>query len=303
MSNSGTAEAQADIAQDVPMNSVVILSFGNPTVNSGCTTYGATGFFPTRPLTPAQIEAAIVSYAEAYAAAIQGFLYPLNLTIVVGTNNAGFANIVARCGANAPYYHAQQWQDIIQAINTSLSENGISSNVVVSAGIDAEIAWSPITPVDYWLNGFDAINAGDAVYDFGDAAGCPKAGNGKTNGTCKVNNKPSWTQLDVLYISSLSPGSMPLPEIYSVSSTGSPNGGNAMEWEQIALYGYESQGYTMAFPGPLSQYGACQTKKCPGTDNTPSEAWTDLYNELNGDAVTSQFPYWSTDITLPGNPP
>src|SRR5205085_10362454 len=110
------------------------------------------------------------------------------------------------------------------------------------------------------------------------------------NGYC--NN--GWRQSDVVYVAwDVAPG-LPLPEIYTT------NGSLANQWHSLDLYSYLHPGgfSRMNIQGSLTQYGACQTNGCiGGTNNTPSQGWTQLWNALNADSRTVQTPSYSSDIT------
>jgi hypothetical protein len=109
-----------------------------------------------------------------------------------------------------------------------------------------------------------------------------------TNSTC--NN--GWTENRVWWVSDGFLLAQSLPQIYTNS------GSQARQWYQIARHAYLNKPATMVMSGRLTQYGACQqVGGCTGTDNTPAEGWTQLYNLLNADPAVRHRPRWSADIS------
>ena len=85
---------------------------------------------------------------------------------------------------------------------------------------------------------------------------------------------------------------IPLPEIYATS------GANAKQWQKIKLYSVVTKNDPMVILGSLTQWNACQENGgCSGTDNSPSEGWQQLYDQLNSDSRTAQSLSYSTDIS------
>lgn len=128
------------------------------------------------------------------------------------------------------------------------------------------------------------------LYNYGDAAGCPPYGN--------CNN--GWTQDDVWYISWGCGIAAPLPEIYTTT------GSQAKEWYRLVKYSIsKNPGNPMIISGTMTQYQACidQGDPCSGTNNTPEQGWTQLWDLLNADPETAQTLLnpstlrWSTDIS------
>lgn len=145
-----------------------------------------------------------------------------------------------------------------------------------------ELRWNSASVTRQWVNGYLSTNA-YALYDFGDAAGCPNCGAGGY----------TWSQNDVWYISwGASPGeAQALPLIYH------NDGDHAEQWASIALYSVNTQGTRMNFVGTMTQSGACRQVGCDASlDNTPEQGWTQLWLELNKDSRTAVTMPWVTDI-------
>jgi hypothetical protein len=119
---------------------------------------------------------------------------------------------------------------------------------------------------------------------FGDAAGCPYEDN--PDWTCGG----AWTPEDVWYVSWGASSAIPLPLIYLT------NGVHAQQWAYLSRYGVSEHGSRMDFTGVFTQSQACAQSSCSGTDNTPDQAYAQLYRELNKYPSTAQELNWSTDI-------
>lgn len=75
------------------------------------------------------------------------------------------------------------------------------------------------------------------------------------------------------------------------------DGLHGRQWYRISRRSYVAYGGKMLFGASLTQYAACQTNPCNGTDNTPAQGWTNLQNRLNDDTRTADPVEYSTDIT------
>lgn len=273
MYNRGYEAGQIDLNLAGTQNSVAILHFGQPMIQG--TTYGASGY--GRFLSAAVVKEAARQFARGYYFG-SGSDTSSQMRIVVGTSNDGTSVTNA---------HGQAWAQLIKDIGVAI--NPYASQVSVRGGSDLEVDWSTSgTTAVNWVNGYASTWAPPYfLYNFGDAAGCPTSGTTNIPGSC--NN--GWTQDTVRYISWGAAPSYPLPQIYSTA------GGNAKQWQQISLYSYLAFGGRMSILGALSQSQACaQRGGCTGINNTPQQAWDQLWTELNNDARTAQNLSWSTDI-------
>jgi hypothetical protein len=93
----------------------------------------------------------------------------------------------------------------------------------------------------------------------------------------------------------------------NIRPTFSTSSGNAAQWERISEYGLNAhQTPIVQWGGAMTQWQACQQGVCnPGTDNTASQGWKQLWHALNSradydghvppSAVHSRLPF-STDI-------
>jgi hypothetical protein len=273
--NEGKAEAQAG------RSGLVILDFGQPWVSGS--TYGVT-LFDQSFKTLAQIESALQDWYSGYYNWASSGMF---MRVAAGTNNYA---------GSTGYNHGSEWGDMIDRLQAwiELYPNW-GDKLAARGGIDVE-AWmdqnnssifygDPTDTAD-WADGYDAATS-LPYYNYGSLDGCMPYGS--CDGPFAI--------YDYWYASWGVSTAYPLPEIYYlVTYTGDTNGGNAAQWWELSLYGYQQQGGELWFLGSLTQYAASG-----GQGNTPNQGWQQLYNEMSADWRTSPgiadgIPY-STDIT------
>ncbi len=278
MYNTGYQTGQADLSLPGTQYSLVILDFGQPWQSSG--TYGTWSFNATygRFLSNSVIKESAKYFALGYYYGT-GSDIQSQLRMVIGTNNYGLYTT---------YGHGQAWAQLVKDVGTWLAGNSVGSQVTVRGGSDIEVGYSSPSTAFSWVNGYtNTWSSPYYMYNYGDAGGCPQSGTTATPRSC--NN--GWNQDNVEYVSWGAPPTYPFPQIYATS------GANAKQWQQIALYSYLAYSSDMTILGPLSQSQACAQKGgCTGTNNTPDQSWTQLWNQLNSDTRTAQNLSWSTDI-------
>ena len=267
--NHGKRDLQLAGVQD----SVVVLDFGQPTDDESG--YGA-NLFGYGPGTTAQIANAVEQFAVGYLSCA-GTDLNSHLRIGIGTSNYG---------SKVYYMHGKAWAKMVNDVNHWIKVQGYFSRVDAVGASDMEISWNIPDNTRGWVDGYDTSNL-YALYNYGDAAGCPTRS--YPNWSCN----PPWTREDVWYVSFGVGAAYPLPLIYS------RDGGNAQQWALLSLYSYTQHGARMDIKGSFTQYQACQQfpKGCgTGLNNSPSQGWTQLKNELNRDSRTAQTLTWVTDI-------
>jgi hypothetical protein len=90
----------------------------------------------------------------------------------------------------------------------------------------------------------------------------------------------------------------PIPQVYSESSTGHPNGWNTENWYRIGIYSYiDHSNSFMPFRGEMTQQGACQynaslynttpQQEYNGSYASSQDSLNHLSDLLNSDARTS----------------
>jgi hypothetical protein len=268
----GRQHSHAEGAQD----SVAVLDFSYPI----CNTDGSFGaeLFNFGPVPLSSIANASKNFALGYyqcsAADTES-----NLVIGIGTNNKPTS-----CDTSQKLTdHGTAWADMVNQVNQWLISNGYFGQVQAYGANDIEIGWNTPALSRNWIEGYQEVNAYPLIH-FGDAAGCPYEDN--PDWTCGGE----WTEEDVWYVSWGSPASIPLPLIYLT------NGVHAQQWASLSRYGVSEHGSRMNFTGVFTQWQACNQWTCDGTDNTPEQAYLQLYHELNKYPATAQALNWSTDI-------
>ena len=272
----------------------IILAFGRPRYISGTgwgvQVLGGSGQFMS--LSDVTIRASF--FAAGFYACASGSTYA---TIIVGTSNFG---------DELTYDHGQQWAYTVTNVQSFItSPPSIAARVQAHGGSDIELDWNPyddpsVDATVNWVQGYDSVNT-RSMYNFGDAAGCPasRSGNvtGQTSSSSSCNS--DWTQQRVRYVSWGNPAAYPFPAIYSEGSTYSDQ---AIEWQRISNYSKRAYGSAMVIGGVLTQKGACDdiggSSQCPGTYNTPTQGYDQLWNALNylDSGYVAQTPQWLTDI-------
>lgn len=228
-----------------------------------------------------------LSYPDIIAAArgwIRGFVAcntnprDNGLILALGTNNSGNP-------AYGGYSGGQAWADVVNSVASWNNAQGYDRNyrVYVAGANDIEPGFGgPATARD-WVDGYSS-RASVPFYNYGSADGCPYAGaswSGCNNG---------WTPSDVLYVSAGTSHARALPEIYTPTS-------QASQWQKISELGVQTGLGQVKFAGAMTQNTACGLTSCPGTNNTPQQGWTALWNVLNSSPTTAvaSLPF-STDI-------
>jgi hypothetical protein len=136
-----------------------------------------------------------------------------------------------------------------------------------------------------WLDGYNGVTNRRPLVNYGSADGCPTSAI-PADSSCNAGLSAS----TIWYVST-SGAAQPLPEIYTTS------GSQARQWKYLSLYSFVNKGFKLTFPGLMSQAGACsQSGGCTGTDNSPSQSWTQLNGEVDSDSRTATNPGQPTNI-------
>ena len=273
----GTRDQVEPGAQD----NVVVLDFGYPlyTPDNG---YGAS-LFGLGPVGLSEIRIAAENFARGYYTCT-GSDNESNLVLGVGTNNKPSSLDTAE----KMTAHGAVWARMVNTLNQTLLDNNMLQQVQAYGASDIELGWNSPTNSIAWLTGYGTVAEAPMLY-YGDAAGCPF--DALPGLTCGTSTFPEWTMEDVWYVSWGFEPSLPLPLIYLTS------GVHAQQWAFLSQYAYDTHGARMDITGVFTQMQACeQAGTCDGTDNTPYEAYSQLYNELNENPETAQELIWKTDI-------
>jgi hypothetical protein len=273
----GTRDKNEPGAQD----NVVVLDYSNPEYTVG-TGFGAT-IFGFGPVGLSKIRISAENFAKGYYNCT-GSDNESNLVLGVGTNNKPTTLDTAEKMTE----HGAVWARMVNTLNQTLLEDNMLQQVQAYGANDIELGWNSPTNSIAWLTGYGCLAEAPMIH-YGDAAGCPYE---EVPGMeCGTSAFPEWTQEDVWYVSWGFEPSLPLPLIYLT------NGVHAKQWAYLSQYAVANHGTRMDFTGVFTQSQACeQWNTCNGTDNTPSEAYWQLYEELNKYPETAQDLDWKTDI-------
>jgi len=253
-----------------PQDAVVFLDFGQAQLRNGV--YGTWDYSGSY-RTVTQIRSAVVAYAH-------GFYHctwsntSARVSIAVGTNN--YADFCEKCGMTDSEVvgFGNAWANMVDATNTDILNAGYASQASAFGAADIEVGWGRPTIARSWVTAYDAVNEW-ALYDFGDAGGCPRSGSTKTAGTCGYYtpdngvHKYYWKQNDLYFVSWQSPSALALPEIYTDAL--------AQEWQQISKWATLNSLSKISFQGVMATTSGY----------TPSQAWTDLVNRCAADSATA----------------
>ncbi|USG67060.1 hypothetical protein NDK47_07150 [Brevibacillus ruminantium] len=200
--------------------------------------------------------------------------------IVVGTNNYG---------SLVNYTAGSVWGSMVGTVHRKVKDElGIGSQVRIYGGNDMEVGYNSAAATLDWVEGYDDNTDSRLFYNFGDAAGCPTSGTYSPSTKCVSGN--TWSVDDLYYISYGASSALVMPQIYNTT------GSNARQWQKLSLYADKYKN-GMDISGALTQYQACeQVGGCSGTNNTPLQGWTQLYDQLNSDSRTAQRLRYSSDM-------
>lgn len=268
--NDGCSYAEDVSGGTRPNDALVVLDVGGQQIQGGVygTVFPGGGWESNSTSRTDVIEA----YASGFASCAEveghgyGFAY-----IVDGVNNDLDA------GTNS----GLNWAQNIGILNTWLTDNGYQNNVAIWGGSDLEQEFSDQSPAEDWTTSYNA-NSTVPYIDYGDAGGCPSTGKppAPPGWACATKTNPDdwytgafWTMAWGNQLAE------PFPQDYNTIGT------NADQWQKISYYAYLYKTAKIAFFGTLSQYDACTHGHgdCSGLDNTPTQAYTFLYNAINND--------------------
>ena len=289
----GRSQGQYDASFNPPKDSKVILDFGGQNCNNTGTnlTDGA-----NTNISYAQMENLTEEYIYGYIDGL-GADYTSHLNLSIGTNNSN-------CYVNST--GGATWEQETNNIINWVRANSYASQVRISAANDMEPGWNTQSNTIAWVNGYSCIpscgkSTAPPYYNFGCACGASWTDHNNSSfnqgAGCPYNRQPcyTWNQYGLWYISWYQIPSYPLPEIYfncCWTNNGYPV--NANQWEQLALYGLQSQSWDglMQFVAPLDE------QDMPGAsgEDGPNDSWNQLWTALNYNGSTAQNLLYSMEI-------
>jgi hypothetical protein len=259
----------------------VALDFGGPTTVNGV--QGAT-LFGGPNSTTSQILAAVKEYAHGYWVCTGSDTTSV-AEVAVGTNNSTGSSVTTANGT--------AWANMVNSFGSWLNTVAYGNQVDAAGANDIEPGFGNPGPARNWVNGYASVN-NYRYLNYGSADGCP-TGHIPSSTECGTSTYPSWGPEDIYYVSWGAPPAWPLPEIYTTS------GSQASQWYWLSRYAVQQHGTPMFYIGSFTQSKACQTRSCPGTNNSPSAGYTQLYNALAQNASTQQTPCCASDIKWYGD--
>src|SRR5258708_2940650 len=258
--NLGCNQGHFDAGYNPVVSSEVVLDFGGQ-LGDGSGSLMINGM----QISNAQIQAVAEAFSRGYWICT-GNDSTSTLYLGIGTNNSYY---------DVSYAGGQTWANNVAGVQAYNKSMGYTAQVAMFGANDIE-TWcdkygnncvSP-TPVKDWVSGFSSVPGGYKYFDYGSADGCPT--NSSNNGWCN----PGWSQYDFWYLSWGAPAALAVPEIYY--------SGNAQQWAMISLYGWQYQRSLIYFPGPMDEYDLNNTTL------TSSQAWNDLWTDLNNNSGTAE---------------
>ena len=268
----GCSQGRADKADH--QNSLVILDFGAQASNGSGAYFPGTSTF----ISNSQIEKVSEAFAHGYWACTGT---SRNLTLALGTNNSG---------SNVGSSNGKVWSRLVSAVQSYDASHHYSDHVLVSGADDIESWCNPgctqhasASAAINWAKGYTSV--GNLYYNFGSVDGCPENSSNNT-----IPCAGGWTQYDYWYVSWGNPSALPTPEIYNQT------GAQASQWEMLSLYSVQHHGGPLVFQGPLDQHNINGPGCCPGTNNTATQAWDQLWTSLHSHRSTAQNLNYSLEI-------
>jgi hypothetical protein len=286
-------------------DSLIILDFGQPWGNSssmGTILLKETREGGWRITSTSEIYTAVTAFINGYMTCDDGIS---SLDVAIGTNNFAFSTgwsnpgcpedtIRWMCYETNAYNHGVTWAALVRNVAAYVTSNHFDGLITVSGANDIELSWNYPENTIAWVDGFNDNDHNEVIfYNYGACEGCPLGGSTTTNPTL-VNG---WTLFKAHYTAWRVSPAWPIPEIYL------NNGWNAQQWAFLSRWGVDHGYEKMIFLSALTQLKACggvDTSECPTTDNTPQEAWHQLYNAVNAYPSTALITIpWMTDIDWP----
>jgi hypothetical protein len=259
-------------------NNIVFLFYGKPAKDL------VSGAFGTKLLDPNNTFASVTQIRDSAKQFGRGYWWctgsdsTSHVTVAISTSNLG---------NKTTYNHGKAWAGMVIEAHQWLIDNSYSTQATIVGGSDMELDWNGPTSTRYWVDGYSSVPNRRPYYNAGDAAGCPPLNNSNNGDDCGTATYPNWTADDVRYISFGAPPAYAFPQIYSNT------GIHARQWQWISA----NRGF-INFEGPMSQSAACAQNGCNADlDNTPAQAWQQLYDTINSVQSTADSLRWLSDVS------
>lgn len=285
MTTLGCDQAKAESGPEQGRSRILLLDFGGQYgTRSVLLIPPPVGSAPLTELTHAQVDADAEAYATGYRQCVASGAGPL--VVGIATNNS----------LNVSHELGVEWaRDVVNPAETWAARTFPGGQVVMAASSDIEPGFGAAEAAREWVAGYVSTSDGNALYNIGSADGC---GGTTMAGVC--NN--GWTVGDEYAVNAGLSNRLirALPEIYTES------GIMAEQWQGISNAGPAAGRAPVSFAGELTEHTTCQIPGitwCTGIDNTPTQGWDQLYQQLNASPATAQESLpWSSDITYSSVP-
>lgn len=166
-----------------------------------------------------------------------------HITVAIGTSNYG---------SHVSYNAGVAWGNMVNSVESYITNNKYTSYVGADGAIDAETEWNSFTTTSNFVKGYNHANSKRWLWDYGD------------------DTPGYWSDYDVWYVAYGAGNERPLPEIYY-------NADATQDWAPVARWAC-STGRHMYFEGAMAEAVSGQ--------NTPTQAFDDLYNALGTNTCT-----------------
>ena len=176
-----------------------------------------------------------------------------NIALAIGQSNYYSGHAIPLTTA-AWYADGQQWGRMVNNVQSFLVNNHY--NVIGAHGAgDLEVEWANFTLTKSLVDGYNSVTS-RLYFDFGDAS-------------------PGWwSNYQIWYVAYGARDNVPLPEIYYWADA-------TYDWAVLDVWACYNEGAPIYFKGAMSE-------NLPGS-NSPSQAFSDLYNALASNSCTAKY--------------
>lgn len=238
----------------------------------------------------ATITARAKSFTDGFYSCASGSTF---LNLIIATSNSG---------SQVNNGHGAAWAQMVNDVqNYITSPPSYAGRIVAEGGSDIEVGFNSYSVSAGWVQSYETAN-NRKMFNIGDATGCPSTQSGDLTGQTGTSLACSngWTQDRITYVSWRNPAAYPFPQIYT---EGSVYSAMAIQWQRIASYYRQAYGTGwMIISGVMTQQGACDynggASACPGTYDSPSQGYNQLWNALNhlDWGYVAHTPSWLSDV-------
>jgi len=174
-----------------------------------------------------------------------------NIAIAIGENNV-YAN-----GLDEVDWEwtgtGVAWGNMVNSVQSFLVNNHYTGVVGANGAGDLEVEWNTFQYTADLVNGYNSVSS-QPYFDFGD------------------DSPGWWSDYQVWYIAYGATDNLPIPEIYY-------NADATYDWEPLSIWACNNEGGAIYFKGTMAE-------NVQG-ENTPAQAFTDMYNAEGANGCTA----------------